>query len=225
MSRPAKILIVDDEPKIRLVFRTALETDGHAVAEAGDGDEALARLRRERFDLVLLDLRMPLLDGMEVLRRMRDEGLDMPVILVTAHGSIPDAVRAMRLGAVDFLSKPVRPADLRGAAAEVIGRESLHTPNGHHQRPAAEIARFDEALARAKHAMGRLRPDEAEDFLRRAVELDPRSSEARTLLGVLQENRGEIREARESFRIAAEADPSYEPARHNLQHLAARYGP
>jgi DNA-binding response OmpR family regulator len=224
MNRPSKILIVDDEPNIRLVFRTSLEGDGHAVAEAGDGDEALARLRQEPFDLALLDLRMPLVDGMETLRRMRDEGLRVPVILVTAHGSIPDAVRAMRLGAVDFLTKPVVPGDLRAAVSEVLARHEALGREVGHRAPASDVARYSEALARAKHAMNHLRPDEAEAFLRRAVELDPRSAEARTLLGVVLEDRGELHAAQASFRDALEADPNYAPARHNLKHLAARLG-
>ncbi len=225
MNKPARILIVDDEPNIRLVFRTSLEAEGHSVVEAGDGEAALAWLRQERFELVLLDLRMPLVDGMETLRRMRDEGLDVPVILITAHGSIPDAVRALRLGAVDFLTKPVVPADLRAAVSEVLARhETLGQDGGPNRPPAPEIARFSEALARAKHAMNQLRSREAETFLRRAIELDPRSAEARTLLGVLLEDRGEPSAAQEAFRAALEADPDYAPARHNLTHLAARFG-
>jgi DNA-binding response OmpR family regulator len=227
MNRPpAKVLIVDDEPNIRLVFRRSLEGTGHGIAEAGDGDEALALLRQEPYDLVLLDLRMPLVDGMETLRRMRDEGLRVPVILITAHGSIPDAVRALRLGAVDFLAKPVVPGDLRAAVSEVLARhETLGREPGTRRAPASDVARFSEALARAKHAMNHLRPNEAEAFLRRAIELDPRSAEARTLLGVVLEDRGELLAARESFQAALEADPAYAPAEHNLQHMAARYGP
>src|SRR5438034_1231738 len=101
MSQPARILIVDDEPNVRLVFRTALETAGHIVSEAGDGHAALASLRLDGADLLLLDLRMPGLDGMEVLRRLRETGNGVPVVIITAHGTIPDAVAAMKLGAID----------------------------------------------------------------------------------------------------------------------------
>src|SRR5690348_13363423 len=86
MSDNASILIVDDEPNVRLGFRTALETVGYPVDEAVDGPNALDRLERSPASLVLLDLRMPGLDGMEVLRRLRDAGNGVPVIIVTAHG-------------------------------------------------------------------------------------------------------------------------------------------
>src|SRR5262249_39375383 len=72
MSRACRVLIVDDEPNVRLVCRAALEADGYEVAEAGDGEEAVDRLRGAPVDLILLDLRMPLLDGLETLRHLRE---------------------------------------------------------------------------------------------------------------------------------------------------------
>ncbi len=77
-------------------------------------------LRRQSFDLVLLDLKMPHVDGMETLRRLRERGDDTPVVIVTAHGDVPHAVEAMKLGAIDFLSKPLAPTMLRKVAAEVL---------------------------------------------------------------------------------------------------------
>ena len=70
-------------------------------------------LKQSSADLVLLDLHMPGMDGIEVLRRIRDEGYDTPVVIITAHGSVPDAVRAMKLGAIDFLAKPLRTPSVR----------------------------------------------------------------------------------------------------------------
>ncbi|HWE39672.1 MAG TPA: response regulator, partial [Isosphaeraceae bacterium] len=107
--KAGRVLIVDDEPNVRLVFRTALESAGYAVAEVDDGPEALAWLAKARADVVLLDIQMPLMGGMDVLRGLRDAGNDVPVVIITAHGSIPDAVAAIKLGAIDFLSKPLTP--------------------------------------------------------------------------------------------------------------------
>ena len=209
------------------MFRTTLLAGGYDVAEAEDGEAALAALRESGpFDLVFLDLRMPMVDGMATLRRMRDEGLLLPVVIVTAHGSVPDAVEAMKLGAIDFLQKPVRPEELREVAAEVIRRHAaaLEPAGGRAPTPSVvESYRFAEALARAKRAMGRLRRTEAELFLRRALDLDDRSAEARTLLGILLLAKDEPHAAREEFGRALEADPGYAPARHNLKHLQARY--
>jgi CheY-like chemotaxis protein len=119
MDAPKRILIVDDEPHVRLVFRTALEVSGYLVTEAADGDAALAQLRKLPTDLILLDLKMPVVDGRETLRLLRDAGDETPVVIITAHGSVPDAVAAMKLGAVGFPAQAGQPRDLasRGLCA------------------------------------------------------------------------------------------------------------
>jgi CheY-like chemotaxis protein len=122
MNRATQILIIDDEPNLRLMFRTSLESDGYRVTEASDGVQGLEQLRKSPADLVLLDLLMPGLGGMGVLQQLRNAGNHVPVVIITAHGSIPDAVSAMRLGAIDFLSKPVTPDVLRAVVAQVVGR-------------------------------------------------------------------------------------------------------
>ncbi|HUZ17907.1 MAG TPA: response regulator, partial [Spirochaetia bacterium] len=96
-----RVLIVDDERNIRLTVGRALERLEVEVLEAVTGEEALETLRKERISLVLLDLKMPGIDGMEVLRRLRDGGNDVKVLIITAHGTIDNAVEAMKLGAVD----------------------------------------------------------------------------------------------------------------------------
>jgi len=98
MDAPKRILVVDDEPNVRLVFRTALESTGYLVTEAADGDAAMVQLRKIPIDLILLDLKMPVLNGMETLERLRITGDETPVVVVTAHGSVPDAVAAMSWG-------------------------------------------------------------------------------------------------------------------------------
>ena len=121
MSDNAHILIVDDEPNVRLVFRTALESAGYVLSMAEDGrGRAWMSWGGRTADLVLLDLQMPGMDGMETLRRLREAGDEVPVVIVTAHGSVPDAVEAMKLGAIDFLSKPLSPDTLRAVVAEVL---------------------------------------------------------------------------------------------------------
>jgi CheY-like chemotaxis protein len=174
-----RILIVDDEPNVRLVFRTALESAGYAVEEVGDGGAALARLRKSPADLILLDLKMPGLGGIETLRRLREEGSATPVVIVTAHGCVPDAVAAMKLGASDVIPKPVSPATLREAVA---GALALHAPDPPGPRLASPKAAPDavllaEDLARTRRAMDRCDFDDAEFFLRIADTLDPGSSE------------------------------------------------
>ncbi len=102
----AKILIVDDEQAIRSTLAKILEDEGHRPALCESGEEALAQFARDEFDLVILDLWLPGVDGMAVLERFRAAG-SPPVIVISGHGNIDTAVRATRLGAYDFLEKPL----------------------------------------------------------------------------------------------------------------------
>ena len=102
----AKILIVDDEQSIRTTLAKILEDEGHRTALCDSGEEALAQFARDEFDLIVLDLWLPGVDGMTVLERLRSAGAP-PVIVISGHANIDTAVRATRLGAYDFLEKPL----------------------------------------------------------------------------------------------------------------------
>ncbi len=102
-----QILLVDDDAKLLRVLTLRLEAEGFGVVAAGSGEEALMRLDEVRPQLVLADLRMPGLDGVELLGRIQIRHPSLPVAILSAHGDIPDAVRATHAGAVDFLTKPV----------------------------------------------------------------------------------------------------------------------
>jgi len=111
-----KLLVIDDEPHIRDMMRMTLETAGHDIVEASTGDEGLSLFGDGRnVDLVVLDQKMPGIDGLETLRRIKKLKPRTPVLMVTAFGSIDLAVDAMKLGATDFLRKPMTPEALRGA--------------------------------------------------------------------------------------------------------------
>ncbi|NNM30174.1 MAG: response regulator [Akkermansiaceae bacterium] len=121
---------MDDEPTLRLGFRVALTTEGHDVTIAENGNSALQALARDEFDLLLLDLRMPGIDGLDVLRANIAAGRMVPAVLASAH--IDDAVvlACLHLGVVDFLSKPVGLAELRETADLVLQEESAVGPGG-----------------------------------------------------------------------------------------------
>ncbi|MBL4637530.1 MAG: sigma-54-dependent Fis family transcriptional regulator [Kofleriaceae bacterium] len=122
----SRILVVDDEEGIRSFVAECLQTEGHAVVQAATGDEAIVLARAESFDLVITDLRMPGISGLEVLRILRDEQPEVEVILLTAHGAVSDAVEAMRQGAFDFVQKPVSsPGELRLLAERALERRTL----------------------------------------------------------------------------------------------------
>jgi two-component system nitrogen regulation response regulator NtrX len=102
----AKILIIDDEPGIRTTLASILEDEGHRATLCETGEEGIAQYARDEFDLVLLDLWLPGIDGMAILERLRAAGAP-PVIMISGHGSVDAAVKATRLGAYDFLEKPL----------------------------------------------------------------------------------------------------------------------
>ncbi|HEY2351890.1 MAG TPA: response regulator transcription factor [Candidatus Acidoferrum sp.] len=101
----AKILVVDDEPQIRRVMRTTLSGEGYSVVEARDGLEALDKLRTERPDLILLDMNMPNLDGLQACREIRSSS-EVPIIMLTVRSAEKDKVRALDAGADDYVVKP-----------------------------------------------------------------------------------------------------------------------
>ena len=103
----AKILITDDEPSIRTTLSQILEDEGHKATTCESGEEAIAQLAREEFDLAILDLWLPGIDGLSVLERMKGSNAAPPVIVISGHGNIDSAVKATRLGAYDFLEKPL----------------------------------------------------------------------------------------------------------------------
>lgn len=115
----AKILVVDDDPVMRLTMQRVLEQDGHAVALADDGRKGLAKFRAEPFDLLLLDIFMPGMDGLETMRLILGERADVPIIMTSGRPHTPGSLQepdyltmATKLGAVSALPKPFKPAEL-----------------------------------------------------------------------------------------------------------------
>ena len=115
-----RILICDDQDTIRRSLGEALIDDGYDVVEAADGAAGLESVRHEEPDLLLLDLKLPDTTGVEVLRTIRSEGRDVPVILMTAYGDTPTAVEAMKLGAYDFVQKPYTLQDMKTKVASAL---------------------------------------------------------------------------------------------------------
>jgi DNA-binding NtrC family response regulator len=100
------ILVVDDESSIREAFSDWLKQDGYEVETAGDGLAALAKIKEKHYDIMLIDVKMPQMDGITLLKKLRENDADTAVVMMTAYGAIQDAVEAMKLGAHDYLVKP-----------------------------------------------------------------------------------------------------------------------
>ena len=139
-----RVLVVDDEKNIRLTLSEVLQGMGFSVDTAADGQEALTRLEAMDYWMMFLDLRMPGLNGMDVLRQVRSLQSEVYVIIITAHGAVTNAVEAMKLGAVDFLPKPFSPATIRSLVHTVMEREKLDP---------ARINDYEGSIELARHAL------------------------------------------------------------------------
>jgi two-component system, OmpR family, alkaline phosphatase synthesis response regulator PhoP len=208
-----KILVVDDEKNIRLTLSQALETLGMPVQTAGDGEEALQKLQESDFSLVLLDLKLPGMDGLEVLRRIRESRLKTRVIMITAHGTIDYAVEAMKLGAVDFLRKPFSSGEIRRLVGQVLGRQDQEGEG---------LPDYQTLIYEARHRLREGGLEAAWEFTRRAVAADPGRAEAYNLFGALLEIKHDRLEAQKFYRAALEIDPTYRPAGENLERITSR---
>lgn len=209
----AKILIIDDEKNILFTVRQTLEADGYEVSTATTGEAGLRMAAEANFDLVLLDLKLPGIDGVEVLRQLEQRPRRSQVIVISAYGTVTNAVEVMKLGALDFIEKPFAPRELRDAVLKVLSRPEPGTDPGNDyngwialsKRCAAE-GQLGNAIAHARHATG-LEPDRPEAF---------------NLLGAYCELQGKAIEAQKYYRAALELNPGYMPSQANLNRLVMK---
>ena len=156
-----RILIVDDESGIRSTLRQILEDEGYLVEEAGTGEEALPLATGGDHDAILLDVWMPGMDGLEVLQKMREGGVSAEVVVISGHGTIETAVRATRLGAYDFIEKPLSLERVLLTVGNALKKRSLEEKNRIlQQRVREEIALVGEsdAIVRLKDQIRRAAP-------------------------------------------------------------------
>jgi DNA-binding NtrC family response regulator len=142
--------VVDDEQNIRRMLMRVLSPEGFIVKEAVNGLDALKRLEKENYSLILLDLKMPGLNGIETLKRIREFDLNLPVIMMSAYGSIPEAVEAMKLGALDYLTKPFDIEELKIIVKRAIKQYALKVENIYYREEEKKRFNFDEIIGRSK---------------------------------------------------------------------------
>jgi adenylate cyclase len=169
----ARILIVDDEPFNLDVLEQELELLGHVSVRATDGEEALERLKVERFDLALLDVMMPRLDGYGLLERMRSEEAwrHIPVIMISALTDLKSAARCIACGAEDYLPKPFEPVLLKARIGACLEGKRLH------DREAAHLAEIDQQRQRATGLLNAILPASAVTELESSQSVTPRRHE------------------------------------------------
>jgi DNA-binding response OmpR family regulator len=207
-----RILIVDDEPNVRLNYRITLELEGYQVEETGLSTEALKKVKVDKFDLVILDMRMPRMGGLDLLAAMRAQRVMTPAIIITAFSDVPNAVRAIQLGASDFLQKPLRPEDLRRVVEEVLARNDQSG-----KRP--ELADFERSADEARRLMQLGDLGAAKGHVLHAIELNTNSPDTFNLAGELAERNGDIERARKLFEAAIKLDGTNVAAKAGLRRV------
>lgn len=209
----ANILIVDDERNVRLMYRAALD-NMFKVDEADSSARALEMFLTHRYDVAILDLRMPQMNGLELLEQMNHLGITTPVVFVTAYADVPNAVNAMKCGAIDFLQKPITPDQLRIVVKDVLVRHARE------ERKSPEPPRdFEYFLRCAKRAINLRDFTAARSNLISALEINPDSPQALNLAGVMFEMRDEFEQARRYYGRAIKVNKSFEPAQANMRRV------
>jgi len=193
------ILVVDDERNIRNNLRMVLEAAGYRVDTASGGDDAVTRVKEGHYEIAFVDIQMPKMDGLELLRYVRGLRPKMPVVMLTAYGTVHRAVEAMKLGAVDFLEKPFDPKGIQLLCQEVLERQKVRAS-----------ASMEDLLQLAELARKRKAYVEARVYLR---------PEPYYYLGQISEVEGDKRKAMQYYALAIDASADYRPAHEALDRM------
>jgi DNA-binding NtrC family response regulator len=143
------ILVVDDELSIRESLCAWLQQDGYQVGSAADGLKALARAQENHYDIMLIDVKMPEMDGLTLLKKLRENDQDIAIVMMTAHGDIQDAVQAMKLGAYDYLLKPFDLEELSFTVEKLVQMQTLALENLILKDRVAAITRFENLVGQS----------------------------------------------------------------------------
>lgn len=202
----AKILIVDDDKNILITLRRALEPFEYDIFEADSGSSACAMIETQEYDCILLDYRLPDLDGLDILRKYKLEN----VIMITAHGTIDNAVEAMKLGCVDYLRKPFELDVVRELVRELLERKHISYEQGIRYESLIQLSKLD---VQARHFR------QALDKVKQALEIKPESSDAYNIMGVLHEILDEVPLAVKAYQRALDLDRNNDSAKANLDRM------
>ena len=149
MNSPVRTLLVEDEANMVRTLTKILERKGYVVDAASTGEEALRRFEKTNYDLVITDLNMPVMDGMQLLRAMHERGLQPATVVLTGHGTIQSAVEAMKLGAGDYLIKPCHPDELLMVVAQLLELRRLRREVTQLRHRLSKFDRFGEIIGKS----------------------------------------------------------------------------
>ncbi|MBL4935969.1 response regulator [Clostridium sp. YIM B02515] len=185
-----KVLVVDDTKSIKQLLTTCLEFSGYEVFTANNGIEALELLKNQKVDLIFLDIKMPEISGTEVLRRIRGLGIETPVIIMTAFGTVKNAVECTKLGAVAYLQKPFTAEKVRHLLIEVepyLEGDAVST---------------EKYIKKVKELLGIGELEEAFNLLKKALSENVNNGEIYRLLARVYELRGDLKEAEKFYNFS-----------------------
>jgi DNA-binding NtrC family response regulator len=188
-----KALIVDDTKNIRLLLTTCLETMDYEVLSTVNGEEALKLFQSDNFDIAFIDIKMPEISGTEVLRRIRSMGNQVPVVIMTAFGTVKNAVECTKLGAVAYLQKPFTADKIRTVLYEISNLNKYDNET--------EIY-----LSTSKEYLELGRTNEAYSLLKKVLSINPSCGECYRLIGKVHELEGKLDEANRFYNIACQFD-------------------
>jgi DNA-binding NtrC family response regulator len=166
-TRPTRLLVAEDEANLRLVIQKELQRLGYNVSVAPDGEAALRRLEESNVDVMLCDINMPKMDGMELLRKVRERPNPPEIIMLTGHATVETAIEAMKLGAYDYLSKPYRITELDALVKQAADKRRLRVDNQRlreqlaRQSPTPEIISISDSMREVVRLIERVAPSEA----------------------------------------------------------------
>ena len=144
------ILVVDDEPLIRELLEEILKKEGYSVNTVKNGLSALKKIKEHHFDLIITDVRMPDMDGITLLKKIRESSFSIPVIVITAYGSIENAVEVMKKGADDYITKPITPAQLKLTVQKISKQRNLLQENRYLRREIEQKYGYKELIGKSQ---------------------------------------------------------------------------
>jgi YesN/AraC family two-component response regulator len=212
-----KVLIVDDEKNIRLTLKTALSKAGYEVETAVNGEDGLTKLKEEEIPVVLLDMKMPGMDGIQFLKEVTDKDIATKVIMITGYSSVETAVETLKLGAVDYLRKPFKPEEIISIVEDVFERHEIENSE-------KEVESFDDYIMLAKNAINKRDFSKAKEMLQEATSLNSEKPEPFNFLGIIYEMQHKQAEAMKMYRAALALDPGYKPANDNIERAGESMG-
>ncbi|WHH59519.1 response regulator [Petroclostridium sp. X23] len=206
-----RILVIDDTKNIRMMVSKCLVSENYTVDAADNGYDGIKLFKDHRYDLVMLDIRMPELSGTEVLKILKGINKDIPVIIITAFPTIKNAVECVKLGAIDYIRKPFTSERIKETVLSLINRANINE---------LDVNDYKYLLEYAKKCINNLEFDKALNYLKKAVSININDGEPFNLMGNICEIQEDFINAQKYYNIALVLDPNSEIIAENLARIA-----